>query len=109
MATVAEVARRIDHDLWAINAELSFLPDLERDWDDETADNRMIYSNDWGQMMSFLVALHRAHETGEMSNDQRAAYRDLARRLLAALPQLRRLELVMAFPVPLETVADSQE
>lgn len=109
MATVAEVAQRIDRDLWAINAELAFLPELERDWDTETLWNRLIWGDEWGQLMTFLVALHRAYQAGEMSNEQRVAYRDLAHKLLAALPQFQRLDLLTGFPVPLETVAHSQE
>lgn len=100
---------RIDRKMWGIAAELSFLPELERDWATETLWNRLDWGDEWGLMMMDLREIDAAYEAGEMSDAQRAAYRDLAHKLLAAGPQLRRLELVMQFPVPLETVVNSQE
>jgi len=105
MVTSSRIAQQVDRDLQRLNGELDFLPDLAMDWDEETIENRIIWNAEWGQLMTFLMALHRAYQSGHMGEEQHARYVALAHRLREALPLLRRLELVERFPVPLDDVA----
>ncbi len=104
MVTLSPIAQRIEDDLRHLNGELDFLPDLAADWDEETLENCIIWNAEWGQLMTFLIALHRAYLAGQMDGEQRGRYVALAHRLRGALPLLRQLEQVERFPVPLDDV-----
>lgn len=101
MATTTEIADRIERDLYALHAELEWLPNTVAEWD-ETADwERASISLDWDHLLcDYLGELQRFWHDRAMTADQEVRYQDLVRRLRDAMPLFDRLGLL---PLPVKS------
>ena len=102
MATTADTHRRTLMSLRTIELMVGDLPEVAAEWDDLPIDERMSWSLDWSSEMSALERLARAAADGTLPPEAVGRYRDLLRRVHAALPTLRRLNLYQpSVPDPL--------
>jgi hypothetical protein len=85
---------------WA-HLTLDELAEVAEEWTKMPDGERASWSLDWDQLMtSDLPEIEQYYRCGKLAAEQRARYRDLRRRLKAALPTIERLNLCPP-PVPL--------
>src|SRR3712207_1853972 len=101
MAAPAELRERIEADLRFISDETAFLPELAEGWSDESETNRLVWHQEWRDLMARLIELDDACRNGLMTPEQRGRYRELFATLEQVKPIIRRLELMLP-PVSLK-------
>lgn len=92
---------RIDFDLRDIAAVARDLPKIEERLPEEHPLNRLVYDNEWHNLMGTLKYLERAHREGTMTPKQERRYRELKALLAESGPILKRLGFTLP-PVPLD-------
>ena len=88
--------------LEAILAEADDLPYLKAIWGELTEDDRISQHHEWRNMMGLLEDLHRAHESGELSEAQEDLYAKMGAKLREGLPILEALDLETPVRPPLD-------
>jgi hypothetical protein len=101
MATPSNRTERIEIVLHGVTAETDFLPELAASWEDESDANRYVWYIEWHELMSRLEDVEAAYRAGALTDEQRARYHDLRRKLRTHLPLLEQLGLTTP-SVPLE-------
>jgi len=96
MATETAVKDRVDHELEDLEAEVSFLPELAKDWEKEHRVTQISATLEWSNLMGGLKFLDWAFHSSQMTLEQRGRYRALLRKLKEALPTIKKL----GFTVP---------
>lgn len=103
MATTTEVAERINRSLYALIAEVDWLPHAEAEWASFSDLDRASFSLDWDHLLAdYLTELDECYRSGAMSEEQRASYRSLLCKFEDALPLFERLNLL---PIPVSLKA----
>lgn len=84
---------QMDHDLEDIGLELNDLPWTAEEWSTWFENSQCSYALDWDNLMGSLKYLAQAYDSGQMTEDQQARYRDVVRRLREALSTIQKLKL----------------
>ena len=77
MATTTAVTTRIDATLREVAAELTFLPELVKGWQEEAESSRASWQLEWQELLARFGALARDYDAGAMSEQQRQRYEGL--------------------------------
>ena len=93
MATPVNISVNIDLDLWAVAAEVDFLPELASSWDDEPPAHRLAWEVEWWELIGRYRMLHRSWVSGAMTPEQGARFHLLAHEFRQAVPIVKRLGL----------------
>lgn len=93
MDTRTEMSAKLTIYLEAILAEADDLPYLKAIWGELSEDDRLSQHQEWRNMMGLLEDLHRARESGELSEAQEALYARMELKLREGLPILEELDL----------------
>lgn len=92
MAAPATLARAIERDLHHLRVEIEDLPTLAEEWDDAQESVRYDADLTWhSAMVAMRERLDPAYRSGQMTAEQAERYRDLLRKLKAALPVIEKL------------------
>jgi hypothetical protein len=93
MATTTDLTVRIEAALREIAAEVDFLPELAKAWNDRPDDSKVSFYLEWDELMDRLDRLNGAYRGDHMSLDQQTRYRALLGKLMRARPLLEQLDL----------------
>ncbi len=77
------------------------LPKIEERWPEERGYGKIIYAQEWHNLMGALSYLEKAHREGEMTSEQEYRYRELKLLLKGSVPVLKKLDFTL-LPVPLD-------
>lgn len=91
----------IDLELSDVTAATRDLPKIEERWHEEGGYGKIVYSQEWHNLMGALKYLERAHCEGAMTPEQEGRYRELKALLEESVPILKRLGFTLP-PVPLD-------
>jgi hypothetical protein len=110
MATETEIAQRIERSLYALIAEVDWLPNTASEWDTLSDTEQVSIALDWDHLIaSYLTELDRFYQAGRMTADQRERYHLLLTKLREAQPIFERLNLyrpTVSLDVPALHAAD---
>ena len=93
MATTPDLKRNVDQNLRDIAAEADFLPDLAAVWAAQTETQRDVWHLEWRELMGRLEGLDQLYRSASMTAVQQARFRELLRKLSAALAIIEQLDL----------------
>lgn len=92
MAAKTDVAERIESGLYALTAEVEWLPNTIKEWDQVSDAERISISLDWDHLLyDYLPELDQFYRGGAMNIIQKARYRQLLWKIRDALPLFQRL------------------
>ncbi len=91
----------IDLELSDVATTTFDLPKIEERWPEERGYGKIIYAQEWHNLMGALSYLEKAHREGEMTFKQECRYRELKTLLKGYVPVLKRLGFTLP-PVPLD-------
>ena len=94
MVASPAITDRLGNRLQWAHLTLDELTEVAEEWQEMPDGERTSWSLDWDQVMgSDLPEIEQYYRCGKLTAEQRARYRDLRRRLKAALPTIERLNL----------------
>jgi len=91
MATTPSVTHHVAATLRGIAAELGFLPELEKQWDQEPDSSKASWQLEWEEMLARLTRIAQEERTGTLAAAERVQYTSVIRDLLKSAPTLAQL------------------
>lgn len=92
MVASTEIADRIERGLYALTAEVDWLPNTVQEWDDTADAERVAILLDWDHLLiDYLPELEQFYRARAMTIIQQARYRQLRWKIKDALPLFERL------------------
>ncbi|MBI3964483.1 MAG: hypothetical protein HY329_02520 [Chloroflexi bacterium] len=93
MVTTAELGRRLELSLSAIEDEVDFLPELADRWANESDAGRGSWFQEWQDLVERLGALDQSYRAGTLPLELVDRYQTLLGQLPSAVAILTRLDL----------------
>ena len=110
MVTETEINSRVETGLYALIAELDWLPNTVAEWDEMSDGEQVSISLDWDHLIAdYLTELDEFYRADVMTMNQRERYHILLQKLRDAQPLFEQLNLyrpTVSLDIPSSTAAD---